>query len=129
MDVVKELYYYGGETYHGILQFYSKAKLLRDYALNSNALIMDYEGLQEKREFYMPKYDTPAQKSSSIPDFRNAIYWEPNLSLQNGIDYSLGFTTSDLSGNYVVVIEGVSQKGEPVQSKIRFEVRNKQGNL
>lgn len=129
LDVVKELYYYGGETYHGILQFYSKAKLLRDYALNSNALIMDYEGLQEKREFYMPKYDTPAQKSSSIPDFRNAIYWEPNLSLQNGIDYSLGFTTSDLSGNYVVVIEGVSQKGEPVQSKIRFEVRNKQGNL
>jgi len=47
-----------------------------------------------------------------LPDFRNVLYWNPNITLtnnNNGQVYS--FYTSDLPGRYAVVVQGISANG------------------
>ncbi len=46
-----------------------------------------------------------------VPDYREVLYWEPSISLQPGQAVDLSFTTSDLPGNYVISLEGLTECG------------------
>ena len=72
---------------------------------------MDYEGLQRQREFYAPKYETEKQRESRLPDRRNLLFWAPDVRLDNEGNSQLEFFTSDLNGNYRIVVEGLSKTG------------------
>jgi hypothetical protein len=50
---------------------------------------------------------------SNIPDYREALYWEPSISLQRGHSVELEFTSSDLPGSYVISMEGMTECGIP----------------
>lgn len=122
IELIREKYYYGGETYYGILHLYSKAFGWDDYKINPNALVIDYEGLQLQRELYTPKYNDVNIKSP-IPDYRNVIYWNPSIILKDGKEEKLSFYTSDLVGKYRAVVQGVSENGVPGYASFEFEVK------
>lgn len=46
-----------------------------------------------------------------VPDYREVLYWEPSIRLQPGQAVDLSFTTSDLPGNYVISLEGLTECG------------------
>ena len=120
IEVLKDKFYYSGETYEGIISFYSKKATLSDYELNPKAIVIDYEGMQLQREFYAPKYDTI---KNHLPDYRSLLHWEPNL-LFNGKDKSsLSFYTSDVTGRYIGVIQGISADGFPGFNTFEIEVK------
>lgn len=123
LDVITDDYYYGAALYDGILSFSS---FKGDYAgaeINPHAVVLDYEGMQLQREFYSPVYQTEAQMSSRIPDFRNLLFWSPNLSANKETKGELDFYTSDVTGKYIGVIEGLSKTGTPGSKYFYFEVK------
>jgi hypothetical protein len=121
LEVVQKKYFLGPTTSNGILNWKSYNGDMADYELDPSAVIMDYEGLQLKREFYAPEYNN--DKSSSIPDFRNVLYWNPNIKLFNNKEQTLSFYTSDLPGKYAVVIQGISSTGFSGSTINTFEVK------
>lgn len=112
LELISKRYQYGGISFDGILNFTSKEGNLPNYKLDPKTTIIDYEGLQKRREFH-----ADAQRLSSnsrLPDFRSTILWKPTL-LTNGeasASGSVNFFTSDIPGNYVVVIQGITASGK-----------------
>ncbi|MEP3390769.1 MAG: TonB-dependent receptor plug domain-containing protein [Reichenbachiella sp.] len=70
-----------------------------------------HPGYHQAKEFYSPRYDTPKDEHR-IPDFRTTLYWNPELTFENGKS-EMDFYTSDQSGPFTIRLEGILTNGEP----------------
>ncbi len=123
LDVVSTKYIYGPAIFNGVLNFTTYSGLSTNIELDPRAVVLDYEGLQLQRKFYSPVYDSAQQTDSSIPDFRNVLYWNPKADTDPLGQNKLTFYTSDKPGQYIVIIEGIAQGGEAGSKSFIFEVR------
>lgn len=68
--------------------------------------------MQVKNEFNSPDYTEGLMKDNRIPDFRNTLYWKPDLHTLKDGKAEISFYTSDESAEYTVVVEGISIDGK-----------------
>ena len=123
LDVVTANYIYGPVVFNGILHFTSYNGSSATTELDPRAMVFDYDGLQLDRKFYSPVYDSDEQRNSSVPDFRNVLYWNPNVGTDQKGTTKLSLYTSDKPGRYIGVIEGIAQTGEVGTQYFYFEVK------
>lgn len=79
-------------------------------------------GYQRPAEFYSPKYDTPEKCEDLLPDLRTTLFWQPNLRTDAFGNSGFSFYSADTGGNYWVVIEGITDKGEIVYDTEQIQV-------
>jgi hypothetical protein len=108
LDVVNRKFFFGKISFEGIINFRTYKGRPDSFAVDPNLTVVDYEALQLQREFFAPVYETQNQISSRMPDFRELLYWAPTLQTDASGKTQLSFYTSDLSGKYEVLIEGIS---------------------
>jgi hypothetical protein len=123
MDVIAHKYFWGPTVSEGIIKLNTYKNDLAGMEIDPKAVVIDYEGMQLQREFYSPLYETANQKNSRIPDFRNLLYWSPNLTTDSQGNGNIAFYTSDQTGHYIGVIEGVTEHGIPGRKVFTFEVK------
>ena len=123
MDIVNTKYFHGSLTYDGVVSFSTYNGVLEGFELNPSTTLLNYEGLQYEREFYTPVYDTKEQRESRMPDMRNVLLWKPNLKLDDTGETVLIINTSDLSGDYAIVVQGLDDQGNVGNRITRFTVR------
>ncbi len=123
LDVLNRRYILGGSSFSGILNWQSYNGDMANYEMDPRAIVLDYEGLQLEREFYAPVYERQEQQLSHIPDFRNVLLWSPNIKLAANGKQGISFYTSDLTGRYAAVIQGISKNGLCGSSMVFFEVK------
>lgn len=111
LEVVAGRYFWGPIVADGIVSYTSYKGDMAGFKLDPQALVMDYQGLQQRREYYSPVYSTDASIASRIPDFRNVLYWNPQLSSDRNGEASCSFYTSDVPGKYVIVVNGIASDG------------------
>jgi hypothetical protein len=111
LDVIPREYILGPSRFSGIASYTTYKGDYEGLELDANSLLIDYDGLQWHREFYSPAYNTDKQTQSRIPDFRNLLYWNPAVRTGNAAANTVQFYTSDLPGNYLVVVQGISPDG------------------
>ncbi len=122
LDVITNKYFFGSQTYEGIVSYRTYQGDLAGYPLTQHALVLDYEGLQTAKEFFAPKYETQQQLESRVPDARTLLHWAPDINLTK-IGHSIEFYSSDQPGSYDVVIQGISSTGIPVFQQSVFTVK------
>lgn len=76
---------------------------------------------------YLPRPDESetipvASSSRRIPDFRNCLYWNPEVLIKPGNNARLEFYTSDNKGEFEVVVNGLTTEGEILEKRYRFRV-------
>ena len=124
LDVITSRYFQGTAAYDGLVSFSTYKGDLEGFQLDPRVLIQEYEGLQEQREFYAPRYDTAAQQQSRRPDLRELLYWNPALTTTAaGVAPPLEFFTGDQTGRYLVVIQGLAADGTTGSQRLIFEVK------
>jgi|UniRef100_UPI004049A2B0 hypothetical protein len=123
LEVVAKRYFLGPLMFNSILNFKTYKGNLPDFQLDPRATVMDYEGMQLKREFYSPLYETEAKVSERLPDFRNVLYWSPDLKIDSNGKKTISFYTSDQENKYTVVVQGISPEGKLGSSKIEILVK------
>ncbi|RZA03455.1 MAG: hypothetical protein EOP47_02850 [Sphingobacteriaceae bacterium] len=123
IDVVAHEFYKGNTTEYGIISFTTYKGDFGGIEINPKALVMDYEGLQLKRDFFSPIYETQQQIASHMPDFRTVLYWSPNTYTDNTGKTIVRFYTSDQTGKYIGVIQGISASGKAGLQTFSFEVK------
>ncbi|SHN31979.1 MG2 domain-containing protein [Mucilaginibacter sp. OK098] len=119
LEVIRERFYYGPSAQEGIFSFTTYKGDLGGVELDPHAVVIDYEGLQLHRQFYSPAYNTEAQATGRVPDFRNLLYWAPTVNNQGKIS----FYTSDQAGKYIGVIQGITTNGDAGSQHFSFEVK------
>lgn len=119
-DVVARKYYYNSLTADGILSYTTYKGDLDGFQFDPGTVELSYDGIQLQREFYSPKYLTAEEKQSRLPDYRNVLYWAPQIPADNK---QLSFYTSDVKGKYIVVVQGIDENGKAGYNTTEFEVK------
>lgn len=124
IEVVTHRYYVGSSVFDGIVNVKSYNGELGATQIDPNSLVVEFEGIQQQREFYSPQYGTPEAAGSHLPDFRNVLYWAPQITTGSEGKSQVNFYTSDLKGKYAVVIQGLTKEGRPGTAIAYFEVES-----
>jgi hypothetical protein len=111
IDVVLHRYYLGPSITDGIVSFQSYDGDLAGYQLDPNAVVVQYNGLQEHREFYSPVYQSEDRIQSPLPDLRNQLLWCPDITTDSTGKKQLSLYTSDLTGTFALIVQGLSGDG------------------
>ncbi len=123
LELVSRLYYYGNLFFPGIINFVTYKGDLAGYELDPHATVIDYEGLQLQREFYTPVYETPQQIESRLPDYRNLLYWSPDINTNSSGKQDISFYSSDLAGKFAVILQGITPNGKTGSKAMMIEVK------
>lgn len=92
---------------------YSEEELLRE---NNYWRTKGYYGV---REFYKPD-ETDMQMS--IPDARNTLLWEPNLTTDENGEATITFYCSDINTEFIGILEGTNGLGLIGSARCNFRV-------
>ncbi|MEO6720833.1 MAG: hypothetical protein ABIN67_10710 [Ferruginibacter sp.] len=123
LEVMTRTYYLGNSAFDGIVNFSTYTEDIEGLEMDPRATIVDYEGLQLQRDFYSPVYETEAQSLSRMPDFRNLLYWSPNLKTTNSGKEQTTFFSSDIPGKYAIIVQGITDDGRAGSGISYFEVK------
>lgn len=111
IDILPKKYYYGNAFFDGIISLHTYSGTLGEIELDPGVLPIDYEGLQQPRNFANKIYADDLARKSRKPDFRTTLYWNPDLELNANGEFYFEFYTSDMKGDYMMVIQGMDEKG------------------
>jgi hypothetical protein len=116
IELVRELYVKGDQTYGGIINFISKKGNFAGIDLPSSGIFINYR-------FFAPKEDFKVSLVPlNEPDTRNTVFWDPQLIANGKLTENISFTTSDTPGKYIVLLRGLNVKGEIFSVLTGFEV-------
>lgn len=118
IEVIRDVFIYGGVMYDGVVSFSTYNNILENFKLDAATTLLNYEGLQYERVYYTPKYATEEERKSRKPDTRTLLYWNPNATP----DQILKFSGSDIPGKYRVDIQGIDRKGRPGRTQAYLTV-------
>ncbi len=122
LDVVMKTYILGPVRMSGIVSYATYTGDLSGFELDPGAVSLDYDGLQVKREFWSPAYETAKVRNTRMPDQRTLLYWDPAIDL-TGDSTTVEFYTSDVPGTYKIVVEALTEDGQGGTGSHTFEVK------
>jgi hypothetical protein len=121
IDIHIGRYLFGGHIFEGIISFYSYKNDYPSITFGENTQLYDYKGTQPYRYFYVPSYNDH-NIDLRTPDFRHTLLWEPFLKTAGQSELTIPFTTSDIPGKYLILIEGIGTNGSIVKANQLIEI-------
>lgn len=121
VDVLNEIYILGNATYGGILNIVTRKGDLAGIDLPENSFFFDFFSFLPQDELDFPRYGDQ-EFDGENPDYRNCLYWAPEIGIDPGQEVELDFFSSDNKGEYMVLIRGVDKDGTILQGKCYFRV-------
>jgi len=117
MTILPGMYYYKNFSFGGIIDIHTKKS---DFNVvkplpNMNRFIYSMANANEWK-FTSPDY-LITDKRDRIPDLRYLLHWEPNLKVENSGFATIQFYASDVTGNFVVKVVGITDEGEILQAE------------
>lgn len=125
IEVIIGRYYVGSKSFNGLISFITFDKDFK--STQSESFILKPALLRpQPRKLYNKIEYTNLADNARIPDFRNQLFWNPEVKLNSKNNNS--FYTSDLSGTYEVRLEGFTNDGSPISLKEIIEVKDSTPN-
>lgn len=116
-------YFFGGQLYECMISFTSHRQNLSSIQLDDASQLLAYDCPSLPEMVDSPEYADEQVRKSLKPDFRHTLYWNPFVeSLINESSVALSFYASDLSGEYKVVVEGITKDGKSIYGEAFFVV-------
>ncbi len=123
IDVIKERYLVGDFLFLGLVNVITRAGDFSNAVLPNYALRLQYRVTEPVNTFSAPDYSTPEMKQRRIPDFRNTLYWNPDLIPDKNGKATVEFWSSDYAGEYVIDVQGLTDRGAKISLRKSFTVR------
>lgn len=121
IDVVVGRYYIGPKSFNGLINFTTFDNDFKSNQTGNAAVKASILRPQPKKAYNKITY-TDLTDNERIPDFRNQLFWNPDVKLNTESNNS--FYTSDLSGTFEVRLEGFTKTGTPISLREIIEVKN-----
>ncbi len=122
MEVFDGRYAFGDRVYDCILFFTTHKQNLPNYQLGQGSLLFKYDFPSLPIPFESPDYSNDSLRNSRKPDFRHTLYWNPEVTIEKGKPVEHSFYTSDLKGNFEIIVEGIDSEGKIISGRSYFEV-------
>lgn len=122
VEVVTEPFWLNPTIFYGVLQFSSFDQKAYSFVLPPSALQLSYPTFLPQKAFQIPDYSS--SHAHHMPDFRNTLYWNPQVQTGKEGNAQIEFVTSDAIGAYEIVVTGVSPSGLLGESRQIIQVVN-----
>lgn len=122
IDIVNSLYFRGNLNYGGIINIISSRGDRAGVDLPRNSFFFRFKAYESQQQITFPDYDK-YPGDARIPDYRNCLFWAPNIPVGAGDTVSLDFFSSDLQGDYMVIVRGITDDGQPMHGECSFTVK------
>ena len=106
----------------GAISFYTRDEKTPERILYAPNNIW-VEGLYRARSFELQNFNNRELGQSKIPNFRPLCFWDPAISLKGNQASKISFPASDQAGVYVIRIQGMINKTQPVYTELMYEVK------
>lgn len=103
---------FGDIIFPGILAVFTRNELYRHINLPEPHTIFENNELLQKSGCNIPNPLENPEHYTEKPDFRQLLFWEPGIILKNGSKYKSLFYTSELTGDFVVIVTGITSAGK-----------------
>ncbi len=113
---------YGDLRFNGILSVFTHDHIDPPSFLTSPYLETPPLNVLDQTTYFHPDYGSLPDEVKRVPDFRQLLFWEPDIRLEGQNGFSASFYTGDMGGQYLVVIRGVLDNGEEFETIRAFEV-------
>lgn len=113
----------GDLTYQGMLSVYTHDGRIPPGYLKNHCYLWKNEVSATSKESTGVSAPERASSAAHAPDFRSVLYWNPEVKLQGNGKKTVKFTASQVTGEYKVVVCGISAGGYPLHSTTSFEVK------
>lgn len=122
IDIVNSLYIRGNLRYGGIINIISSRGDRAGVDLPRNSFFFSFKTCESQQRITFPNYDKDPG-DARIPDYRNCLFWAPNIPVGAGDTVSLDFFSSDLQGDYMVIVRGITDDGQVMHGECSFTVK------
>ena len=105
-------------TYEGVICFDTYKGNIPSFPVDKDAYMFTYKG-----SLY-PEYLSGEQfyNNSDIPNYRETLYWNPMVRMAPGDALRFECVAPKYPGHFELVVEGVTESGQPVFYRTSFEV-------
>ncbi|TLP78774.1 hypothetical protein [Maribacter sp. ACAM166] len=120
---------YGARGMFGVIAIYTNPPSIEGLEKYNNPI--DIPGIKTARitgfykacEFYSPNY-SEASTSKTELDYRTTLFWDPKVNLSKDGKTQIQFYTGDVTGDFMVKFQGISDTGKLVTGSHYFTVDN-----
>ncbi|TMM57108.1 hypothetical protein FEE95_11495 [Maribacter algarum] len=119
VNTVREKYRIGGKYYFGMVNIVTNEGSYFDALNDANITKWELDSPRPIKNYFNQKH--LVDSNERIPDLRGQLFWKPTISFE-GKELDLSFYTSEVPGEYEVVLEGFSIYGRPVAIRESFLV-------
>lgn len=121
IKVHREEYYYGKIVYQGIVRIETFDQNFAEQLSGDYLKKFDLFNAQPQKGYFNQSYKNSRNELNRIPDFREQLLWHPNLQFTKRTMH-VEFFTSDVTGDFEVIVNGYTNLGEPVYISKGFSV-------
>ncbi len=121
IEVINATYVRANMCFGGIISILSKKGDMAGIDLPENSYFFDFRTYEPQKDITFPDY-SGSTANERIPDFRNTMYWNPALKGSPDKTISCEFFTSDNTGEYIILIRGISEQGSILEGHCTFTV-------
>lgn len=112
ISYLRDIYYLGLKAYRGIVIIKTKANNYIDFLNPESIKKMELNAIQNgTKKYFRCNYDDG--NLDRIPDYRHQLLWLPNIKISDKNE-KIFFFTSDIEGEFVVSLEGLTIDGKPL---------------
>jgi hypothetical protein len=122
IDVLAAERIFGDLVFNGVIAITSKSNEILKTTPAPQSLRIKNEKRQGGKSFVTVHPDS--LRSTTTPFFKQLLYWNPGLELNETGTTGFEFYTSDNTADFVIRAEGISENGTPVSVSKRIKVTN-----
>jgi len=102
----------GSKQYQGLVAIETENGDYSKNYINENTSIVNLLLPRIQKKYFKQQY-TENSLQERIPDYREILLWEPNISITEN-NLPIEFFTSDIAGDYEIILEGFTTYGKPI---------------
>ncbi len=122
IDVINLDYFIQKNKLGDILNVITKTGDMSAFAFDSRLFRQAHNCYSPEFLFNSPDYTVDSIRTSRIPDFRNLLYWNPDINFDKNSESEIKFYTSDEATEYTVIVEGINRDGTIEHRQVLFKV-------
>ena len=120
IGMIRNKYRFGNKDYQGVILVETIPGDYKNSNLGDFAKELQVFPAQREKQYFFQNYNSNLD-FSKIPDYRSQLLWNPEIVLTTS-QKELQFFTSDVVGEFEIVVEGFTQEGRPVSLREVFTV-------
>jgi hypothetical protein len=123
IKTVRDQFVIGGKEYLGMVVIETVAGNYYDqWQDNTHGIKQVLDAPRPPKNYFKPDYAGENKaKKRRIPDFRRELLWVPDFKI-DGKEQGLECYTSDIPGDYEIILEGFTSYGKPISITKDFKV-------